>query len=89
MRPAIRGLVLGTTASLGSQDRQPRAQSLKTHEADHELLDALGIMHPHAPILSVVELLDHLRDKHADASHQLRHDDPEDGGGSLPRDRHA
>jgi hypothetical protein len=33
---------------------------------DHEILDALGIKHPHIPILSVVEMLDHLRDKHAE-----------------------
>ena len=46
-------------------------QSLKrAHELDHEILDALGIKHPHIPILSVVEMLGHLRDKHADESHK-------------------
>ena len=46
-------------------------QSLKqAHELDHGILDALGIKHPHIPILSVVEMLGHLRDKHADESHK-------------------
>jgi hypothetical protein len=41
--------------------------SLKgAHEVNHEILDALGIKHPHIPLLSVMEMLDHLRDKHAD-----------------------
>jgi hypothetical protein len=44
-------------------------QSLKqAHELDHGILDALGIKHPHIPILSVIEMLGHLRDKHADDS---------------------
>jgi hypothetical protein len=44
-------------------------QSLKqAHELDHGILDALGIKHPHIPILSVIEILDHLRDKHVDES---------------------
>jgi hypothetical protein len=44
--------------------------SLKqAHEASHEILDALGIKHPHVPLLSVVEMLDHLKDKHADEAH--------------------
>ena len=42
-------------------------QSLKqAHEADHEILDDLGIKHPHVPILDVVEMLDHLRAEHVD-----------------------
>ena len=54
---------------------QPRRagllQSLKqAHELDHGILDVLGIKHPHIPILSVVEMLGHLRDKHADESHE-------------------
>ena len=36
----------------------------EAHQADHEILDGLGIKHPHVPILDVVEMLDHLRDKH-------------------------
>jgi hypothetical protein len=81
---------LGNRPRRSGPSTASRAQSLKdAHEADHELLDALGITHPHAPILSVVALLDHLRAEHADASHQKRHDDPEQAGRSLPRDRHA
>lgn len=38
----------------------------EAHEADHEILDDLGIKHPHVPILDVVEMLDHLRNKHVD-----------------------
>ena len=38
----------------------------QAHQADHEILDDLGIKHPHTPILGVVEMLDHLRDKHVD-----------------------
>jgi hypothetical protein len=42
-------------------------QSLKeAHEADHKILDDLGIRHPHFPILDVAEMLDHLRNKHVD-----------------------
>jgi hypothetical protein len=42
-------------------------QMLKeAHEADHEILDDLGIKHPHVPILDIVEMLDHLRKKHVD-----------------------
>lgn len=44
-------------------------QSLEeAHAADHQLIDALGIKHPHLPILDVVQLLDHLRDNHVDTS---------------------
>ena len=35
------------------------------HEADHQILDALGIRHPHVPILGAVEMLEHLLDAHA------------------------
>ena len=64
------------TGDRGSREEQrgrptPRkaglVQSLKeAHEADHEILDDLGIKHPHVPILDVVEMLDHLRNKHVD-----------------------
>ncbi len=35
-----------------------------THEMDHEILETLGIKHPHVPILGALEMLDHLRDIH-------------------------
>jgi hypothetical protein len=38
----------------------------QAHDASHEILDALGIKHPHVPVLSAVEMLDHLREKHVD-----------------------
>jgi len=53
----------------GQPDRHKAGlvQSLKeAHDADHEILDDLGIKHPHVPILDVVEMLDHLRNKHVD-----------------------
>ena len=64
------------TGDRGSRDEQrgrptPRKAGLvqllkEAHEADHEILDDLGIKHPHVPILDVVEMLDHLRNKHVD-----------------------
>ena len=64
------------TGDRGSRDEQqgrptPRKASLvqllkEAHEADHEILDDLGIKHPHVPILDVVEMLDHLKNKHVD-----------------------
>ena len=36
------------------------------HELDHAILEDLGIKHPHVPILSVIEMLGHLRDKHVE-----------------------
>ena len=55
------------------QESRPRpskaglVQLLKeAHQADHEILDDLGIKHPHVPILDVVEMLDHLRNNHVD-----------------------
>ncbi len=57
---------------------QPRKAGLlkslkEAHELDHAILDALGIKHPHIPILSVIEMLDHLRDKHADEPQKRGH----------------
>ena len=55
-------------------------QSLRdAHEVDHKILEALGIKHPHIPILSVIEMLDHLRDKHLDESHESSGVDPIEG----------
>ena len=63
------------TGDRGSRDdqqgRPPRKAGLvqllkEAHEADHEILYDLGIKHPHVPILDVVEMLDHLRNKHVD-----------------------
>ena len=52
-------------------------QSLKdAHELDHKILEALGIKHPHIPILSVLEVLDHLRDEHAQESSREKRADP-------------
>ena len=42
----------------------------QAHEADHAILESLGIRHSHVPLLSVVEMLDHLRDNHTDESHK-------------------
>ena len=55
-------------------------QSLRdAHEVDHKILEALGIKHPHIPILSVIEMLDHLRDKHVNESHESSGGDPVEG----------
>jgi len=48
------------------------------HEVDHEILEALGVKHPHIPILSVIEMLDHLGDKHVDEPHRSGDGDPVD-----------
>ena len=42
----------------------------QAHDADHAILESLGIKHPHVPLLSVVEMLDHLRDHHKDESNE-------------------
>jgi hypothetical protein len=36
------------------------------HEADHAILEALGIKHPHVPLLSVLEMLEHLKGNHTE-----------------------
>ena len=71
---------------------QPRKagllQSLKqAHELDHGILDALGINHPHIPILSVIEMLEHLRDKHADEPSKGSRKNPRTSGRGLPKGR--
>ena len=54
-----------------TESRKGLLQSLRdAHEVDHKILEALGIKHPHVPILSVIEMLDHLRDKHVNESHE-------------------
>jgi hypothetical protein len=53
----------GGPKKLGLMDSLKQA-----HALDHEILDSLGIKHPHVPVLSVIEMLDHLRNEHAEDS---------------------
>jgi len=72
----------GPGQSKGSRADPKRGllQALRdAHGVDHEILEALGIKHTHIPILSVIEMLDHLSDKHVDESHASSGADPVEG----------
>jgi len=40
----------------------------EAHDTDHGILEALGIKHPHVPLLGAIEMLRHLKEDHVDES---------------------